>query len=89
MNVRRNFGYHDLVPAAQSSHVQHYSYDSESSTLTVEFVNGSVYSYVGVPQAEYDRFAQAGSKGTHLHASIIPNYGKGSLVLPAMRNRGR
>ncbi len=77
------------MPVAQSSHIQHFSYDPESSTLTVEFVNGSVYSYAGVPQAEYDRFAQAGSKGTHLHAYIIPAVGKGSRVLPAMRSRGR
>ncbi len=53
-----------------SSHIRNIGYDADSMTLEIEFNSGAVYQYQGVPQAEYDAFMNAGSKGAHLNAKI-------------------
>lgn len=62
------------MPVAQSSHLQSYSYDADTQTLTVEFQNGSIYQYAGVPQTEYWNLEQSGGAGTYFHAKIRNNY---------------
>lgn len=59
---------------AQSSHLQSYSYDENTQTLTVQFQNGAIYQYANVPQTEYWNLAQNGGSGTYFHAKIRDNY---------------
>lgn len=50
----------------QSSSVSSVGYDRESSTLEIEFLNGSVYQYFGVPESIFNGLMNAPSKGTFL-----------------------
>ena len=50
----------------QSSSVSSVGYDRDSSTLEIEFLNGSVYQYFGVPESIFDGLMNAPSKGTFL-----------------------
>lgn len=59
----------DRTPVS-SSNISAIGYDSDSEMLEVEFTNGAVYSYSGVPLGEYDGFMNADSKGKYLHANI-------------------
>lgn len=59
---------------AQSSHIQAHDYDPNTRTMTVQFVNGSIYQYAGVPQTEYDNFGQSSSPGTYFASKIKPTY---------------
>lgn len=59
---------------AQSSHLQSYDYDPDSQTLTVQFQNGAIYQYTGVPHTEYWNLAQNGGSGTYFHAKIRNSY---------------
>lgn len=63
----------DRTPVS-SSNISAIGYDSDSEILEVEFTNGSVYSYSGVPLGEYDGFMNADSKGKYLHANIKGRY---------------
>jgi len=42
--------------------------------LEVEFTSCSVYQYFDVPEAVYQEFMHASSKGQFLHANIKNNY---------------
>lgn len=53
-----------------SSNIVSVGYEAETLTLEIEFKNGSVYQYSGVPSDEFDSFMNAGSKGTYFHARI-------------------
>lgn len=57
-----------------SSNISAIGYDAENQVLEVEFNNGSVYSYSGVPSDEYHGFMDADSKGKYLHANIKNRY---------------
>lgn len=57
-----------------SSNVQSIGYDSDSSILEVEFTNGAIYQYFGVPQDVYDGLMDAASKGTYLHRHVKQAY---------------
>jgi len=62
------------MPIAQSSHLQSYEYDPESQTLTVEFQNGTIYQYTGVPQTEFWNMMQNGGGGTYFWSKIRDRY---------------
>jgi len=49
-------------------------YDEEHYVLTVRFVTGSVYKYLGVPPEVYEVMRTSGSKGTYLNTHIKGNY---------------
>ena len=53
-----------------SSNIVSIGYDPEIQTLEIEFKNGSVYQYSGVPSDEFDSFMSAYSMGTYFHARI-------------------
>jgi hypothetical protein len=53
-----------------STSVLSISYLSKSSTLIVDFVNGSTYEYYDVPIQTYDAFLKATSKGKFVHANL-------------------
>lgn len=57
-----------------SSNISAIGYDTDSQVLEVEFTNGAVYSYSGVPSDEYEGFMNADSKGKYLHANIKNRY---------------
>lgn len=50
----------------QSSSVSSVGYDRDSSTLEIEFLNGSIYQYFGVPESIFDGLMNAPSKGKFL-----------------------
>jgi hypothetical protein len=57
-----------------SSNIAAIGYDSDSGVLEVEFTNGTVYSYSGVPTSEYDGFLNADSKGKYFNGNIKNRY---------------
>ena len=58
-----------------SSNISSIGYDPQTSTLEVEFLNGTIYQYYGVPQNMYDQLMQQGSKGRFLNTYIKNAYG--------------
>lgn len=57
-----------------SSVVAHYRYDREKLVLTVHFVSGLVYEYLGVPENIYEAMRLSQSKGIYLNKYIKGNY---------------
>jgi hypothetical protein len=53
-----------------SSTIRGIGYDGGSMTLEIEFNDGRVYQYQGVPQSEYEALISAGSIGSHFNARI-------------------
>jgi hypothetical protein len=53
-----------------SSNLQSVGYDEESRILTIEFRNGSVYEYEGVPPDVYSELMSAKSHGKYFHRQI-------------------
>lgn len=60
--------------AVESSTIADVGYEPATMTLEVGFRNGSVYQYLDVPEAVYQEFMRASSKGKFLHANIKNNY---------------
>jgi hypothetical protein len=54
----------------QSSNLVSVGYDPETLTLEIEFHNGGIYQYIGVPPEIYEGLISAGSKGTFFHQFI-------------------
>jgi hypothetical protein len=57
-----------------SSNIAAIGYDEDNQILEVEFNDGAVYQYSGVPSSEYDGIMNADSKGKYLHANIKNRY---------------
>lgn len=57
-----------------SSNLASVGYDEDSETLEIEFVNGSVYQYYGVPKFMYDNLQSAPSKGKFFSHNIRNAY---------------
>ncbi len=53
-----------------SSNIRAVGYEVESQALEIEFNNGSVYEYSGVPENEYEGLMSADSKGTYFNSNI-------------------
>lgn len=53
-----------------SSHIAAVGYDDSEQVLEVEFQDGSVYSYTGVPHATYHQLITAGSVGKFFYQNI-------------------
>lgn len=53
-----------------SSNIASIGYDSRTRTLEVEFNNGSVYQYHGVPEGIYQGLMGAPSHGEYLDAYV-------------------
>jgi len=71
---------------AQSSHLQSYEYDPDGQVLTVQFVNGSVYQYGGVPETEFYNMAQSGGAGTYFWTKIRDRYPTTKIVDAPRKN---
>ena len=60
-----------VLQDVESTLIQQVGYDAATQTLTVKLVtDGSVYEYLGVPQAVYDQFMAAESKGNFFTKNI-------------------
>jgi hypothetical protein len=59
----------ERTPVA-SSDVASVGYESDSATLEVEFLNGAIYQYFGVPEDIYQGLMNAGSKGSFLSQAV-------------------
>jgi hypothetical protein len=57
-----------------STVVAQFKYDPVQLILTVEFVSGLVYEYMGVPENVYRELRVSSSKGTYLNKYIKRNY---------------
>ena len=57
-----------------SSNVKAVGYDEPAQTLEVEFLNGRVYQYYGVPESMHSQFMKAPSKGKFFNAYIKNHY---------------
>ncbi len=59
------------MPSSVISKIQ---YDTDSSTLRVIFVSGSIYDYLNVPEKIFNAMKRAASKGTYLNLNIKGHY---------------
>ena len=58
----------------KSHNIHSVGYDSEKMTLQIEFLNGGVYEYQGVPENVFIDLMKVESKGRFAIANIYPNY---------------
>lgn len=58
----------------ESSNISSIGYDEGSSTLEIEFNNGTVYQYFDVPESVYKGIMEAGSKGQYFAQHIKGYY---------------
>lgn len=61
--------------AVSSSAIRSASYDEGSQVMTVNFTDGSEYSYDGVPPDVFDDFVGSGSPGSYFNQNIRGAYG--------------
>lgn len=57
--------------SVSSSNLASIGYDTNSSTLEVEFNNGRIYQYYGVPASKHSALMNASSHGQYLNQNII------------------
>lgn len=57
-----------------STNIRSIGYDEAIQTLEVEFINGSLYQYMGVPTNVCQRFMAAASKGRFFDANLKDKY---------------
>ncbi len=50
-----------------SSNIAAVGYDAESGTVYVQFLNGAIYAYKGVPEHEFENLRTAPSVGSYLN----------------------
>lgn len=60
--------------ALQSNHLNGADYDPESESLSIQFTNGALYRYHGVPATVADTLMQIGSPGSYFHDKIKGQY---------------
>jgi hypothetical protein len=61
--------------AVASSSIAAVGYDGETQTLEIEFSNGFVYRYFGVPADAFEGLLSAESKGQFFQRAIRGRYG--------------
>jgi hypothetical protein len=57
-----------------SSNLKSVGYDAESQVLEIEFQNGHIYQYYGVPPSVYEGLMNASSHGKYFNAHIRDAY---------------
>ncbi len=60
--------------SVSSSNISSIGYDPETQVLEIEFHDGSIYQYDGVPQSVYEGLMNASSHGQYLHQHIKDRY---------------
>lgn len=56
----------DMHPVS-SSNVAAVGYDAENTAVYVQFLDGSIYAYKGVPEHEFENLKTASSVGSYLN----------------------
>lgn len=56
----------EMLPVS-SSNIASIGYSEENQEVYVQFLNGSIYVYKGVPQHEFENLREAPSLGSYLH----------------------
>lgn len=56
----------EMLPVS-SSNIASIGYDVENQEVYVQFLNGTIYTYKGVPQHEFENLRDAPSLGSYLH----------------------
>ncbi len=56
--------------SVSSSNLAAVGYDHDSATLRIEFLNGGIYDYSGVPSDVHEALMSAGSKGQFFDQNI-------------------
>jgi len=62
------------LASVESSSIAAIGYNAAERALWVQFVSGRIYRYDDVPQATYEAFLRAGSKGRYFNSEIRDNY---------------
>ena len=57
-----------------SSNIRSIGYEESTKTLEIEFKQGSVYQYKGVPKNIFENLMNANSHGTYFHSYIKDKY---------------
>ena len=57
-----------------SSNLSSVGYDADAETLEVEFHDGSVYQYFGVPSATHQSLLQAPSVGSYFNSHVRDSF---------------
>jgi len=63
-----------------SSHIASIGHDAESATLEVQFKNGKVYSYKGVPRSAFHQILAHPSSGAAFHRIIKTKHFEAKLT---------
>ena len=63
-----------LKQRTASSNLESVGYDDRTQTLEVQFVNGRIYQYYGVPSNMHEQLMQAPSKGRFFNTYIRNSY---------------
>ena len=63
-----------LKQSVESTNLASAGYDETTQTLEVQFVNGRVYQYYGVPEDIHKQLMRAASKGQFFNAHIRNSY---------------
>lgn len=58
----------------ESSVIASVAHDPQANVLEVEFRNGRLYEYFGVPHGEYEALLSAESVGKYFNEEIRPRY---------------
>jgi hypothetical protein len=58
----------------ESSHLRAVGYDPGSRKMHIEFHNGAVYEYKGVPEQFHKTLTEADSTGTFFHKNVKPHF---------------
>lgn len=56
--------------SVSSSTLAAVGYDSDTATLCIQFLNGGIYSYQGVPTEVFEGLVSSGSKGQYFDRII-------------------
>lgn len=64
----------EMTALPGSSNILGYRYDAATQTLTLEFRQGGVYHYHGVPASVVDSLRDADSAGSFFHRQIKGRY---------------
>jgi hypothetical protein len=62
------------IKKVNSSMIYAVDYDAKTQTLEVAYRRNGVFSYAGVPPAEYRRLMRSDSIGSHMRSCIIGMY---------------
>ena len=67
-----------MIPV-NSSNIKAIGYNAENGTLKIQFNNGRVYEYYGVPKSEFNNLLNASSKGQYANQNIYKAYSQSKV----------